>query len=152
MKTLGQLIKDYRQSHDNMSLRDFAGKCGVSHSYIDKLEKGIDTRTGKPVVPTLDTIEKISKALNMPVEQVLMEIGFAFYSKEKELSHKDEKDVEKLLNNTMAYLENQEGLMLSGEPMDENDLELLKQAIKNGLEYAKISNKKKYTPKKYQKE
>jgi len=45
-------------------------------------------------------------------------------------------------------IDSQEGLMLNGEILDEEDLLLLKQAIRNGLEYAKISNKKKYTPKK----
>jgi transcriptional regulator with XRE-family HTH domain len=68
------------------------------------------------------------------------------------LNRKDEKDVEKLLNKTMDYIESQEGIMLNGEILDEQDIELLRQAIKNGLEYAKISNKKKYTPRKYRKE
>ena len=41
--------------------------------------------------------------------------------------------------------------MLNGEILDDEDFELFRQAVKNGLTYAKISNKKKYTPKKYRK-
>ncbi|PGW38354.1 transcriptional regulator [Bacillus cereus] len=74
-KTLGEIIKDYRFKN-KLSLRDFAQKCDVSHTYIDKLEKGLDSRTGKPVEPTLLVIEKISKAMNKKTETLLEEIGF----------------------------------------------------------------------------
>ncbi|QWG71332.1 helix-turn-helix domain-containing protein [Bacillus mycoides] len=74
-RTLGEIIKDYR-FNNKLSLRDFAQKCDVSHTYIDKLEKGVDSRTGKPVEPTLLVIEKISKALNKRTETLLAEIGF----------------------------------------------------------------------------
>ncbi|PEB17098.1 transcriptional regulator [Bacillus toyonensis] len=74
-RTLGEIIKDYRLKN-KLSLREFAQKCDVSHTYIDKLEKGIDSRNGKPVEPTLLIIEKISKALNKKTETLLEEIGF----------------------------------------------------------------------------
>lgn len=67
------------------------------------------------------------------------------------LTNKDNLDIEKALNRTLESLESQEGLMLSGSPVDEDDWELLKAAIQNGLEYAKKMNKQKYTPKKYRK-
>ncbi len=70
---------------------------------------------------------------------------------ERELNNKDKKDIEKSLNKTMEMLESQEGLMLSGNPVDEEDWDLIKAAIQNGLEYAKKMNKQKYTPKKYRK-
>ncbi|HDX9652510.1 TPA: helix-turn-helix transcriptional regulator [Bacillus wiedmannii] len=73
--TLGEIIKDYRLKN-KLSLRDFAQKCDVSHTYIDKLEKGIDSRNGNPVEPTLLVIEKISKAMNKKTETLLEEIGF----------------------------------------------------------------------------
>ncbi|PGD17961.1 helix-turn-helix domain-containing protein [Bacillus toyonensis] len=73
--TLGEIIKDYRLKN-KFSLRDFAQKCDVSHTYIDKLEKGIDSRNGKPVEPTLLVIEKISKAMGKKTETLLEEIGF----------------------------------------------------------------------------
>ena len=74
-KTLGEIIKNYRLSN-KLSLREFAQKCDVSHTYIDKLEKGVDSRTGKPVEPTLLVIEKISNAMNISTKSLLEKIGF----------------------------------------------------------------------------
>lgn len=73
--TLGEVIKNYR-STNKLSLRDFAQKCDVSHTYIDKLEKGVDSRSGKPVEPTLLIIEKISNAMGKSTKSLLEEIGF----------------------------------------------------------------------------
>ncbi|MBJ7938285.1 helix-turn-helix domain-containing protein [Bacillus cereus] len=74
-KTLGEIIKNYRLTN-KLSLREFAQKCDVSHTYIDKLEKGVDSRTGKPVEPTLLVIEKISNAMNISTKSLLEGIGF----------------------------------------------------------------------------
>ncbi|HDR8043061.1 TPA: helix-turn-helix transcriptional regulator [Bacillus cereus] len=74
-KTLGEIIKNYRLTN-KLSLREFAQKCDVSHTYIDKLEKGVDSRTGKPVEPTLLVIEKISNAMKISTKCLLEEIGF----------------------------------------------------------------------------
>ena len=67
---LGDLIKQYR-TQNKISQRDFAKLCNLSHTYIAALEKNIDSRTGKPIAPTLDTVKHISKAMNMSVEDVL---------------------------------------------------------------------------------
>lgn len=67
---LGDLIKQYR-NNKNMSLRDFAKQCGLSHTYISALEKNIDPRTGKPIAPTLDTVKYLSKGMNMSIEDIL---------------------------------------------------------------------------------
>lgn len=67
---LGNLIKEYR-TNNKMSLRDFAQRCGLSHTYISALEKNIDPRTGKPIAPTLDAVKYISKGMNMSIEDML---------------------------------------------------------------------------------
>lgn len=67
---LGDLIKQYRHAK-NLSLRDFALRCGLSHTYISALEKNIDPRTGKPIAPTLDTVKYLSKGMNMSIEEIL---------------------------------------------------------------------------------
>lgn len=88
-RTLGEIIKDYRLKN-KLSLRDFAQKCDVSHTYIDKLEKGIDSRNGKPVEPTLLVVEKISKAMNKKTDTLLKEIGFI---KGEDIEAEGEKDI-----------------------------------------------------------
>lgn len=67
---LGDLIKQYR-TINKMSLRDFASKCGLSHTYISALEKNIDPRTGKPIAPTLDTVKYVAKGMNTSIEDIL---------------------------------------------------------------------------------
>lgn len=72
---LGEIIKKYREEN-NLSLREFAEKCGLSHAYIAKLEEGKDPRSGKNIEPTIDTVKKISEAMNMPLDKLLKAIGY----------------------------------------------------------------------------
>ena len=66
----GKIIKKYRKEN-NLSLRAFASKCGLSYTYISMLEKNIDYRTGKPIAPTLDSVKYISNAMNIPIDDLL---------------------------------------------------------------------------------
>ena len=71
-------------------------------------------------------------------------------SSDSQLSSKDEKDIEKALQDTLNQLENeQNGLMFSGQALDDETRELLKISLENSLRMAKITAKKKFTPKKY---
>lgn len=72
MNYIGEYIKNYR---GDMSLREFAEKCGISHTHLDSIEKGIDPRTGKPVKVTVDTLKKISSAMNMSINDLLIQSG-----------------------------------------------------------------------------
>jgi transcriptional regulator with XRE-family HTH domain len=74
MTKLGELIKQKRESR-GLSLREFSEKCMLSHSYIKNLEDG-DPRTGKTIVPTIDSLEKIAPALEMSLEDLLKSIGY----------------------------------------------------------------------------
>lgn len=67
---LGDIIKQYRSEH-NLSQRDFAKKCELSHTYIAALEKKVDSRSGKKIAPTVDAVKNISRALNMPLQELL---------------------------------------------------------------------------------
>lgn len=71
-------------------------------------------------------------------------------SSDSQLSSKDEKDIEKALQDTLNQLESeQNGLMFSGQALDDETRELLKISLENSLRMAKITAKKKFTPKKY---
>lgn len=54
-----------------------------------------------------------------------------------------EKDIEELLEETMSQILDQKGLMLNGQIVDDDDLVLLRNAIKNGIELAKTMQKSK---------
>lgn len=69
------------------------------------------------------------------------------------LTPKDERDIERRLSEVLEELERgQDGLMFSGETMDETTRELLAASLRNSMEIGKTLAKKKYTPKKYRKE
>lgn len=44
---LGEIIKKYREEHDNMSMDAFALRSGLSKGYISMLESNKNPRTGK---------------------------------------------------------------------------------------------------------
>lgn len=75
MTQLGDFLAEYRKNH-SLTLRDLAEKSGLSHAYIDKLEKGIDPRNGKPVIPTIDTLERIAKATGKTLQDILKISGY----------------------------------------------------------------------------
>lgn len=70
---LGDYIYDYRKKN-KMSMDDFAKKSGISKAYISLLEKGKHPQSGKPIIPSLETIKKASAAMNMSFETVLNSI------------------------------------------------------------------------------
>ena len=68
------------------------------------------------------------------------------------LTTRDERDIEKILDQTREQLLSQEGLMFDGKPASPEAVESIISAMQIGMEMAKKKNKEKYTPKKYRKE
>lgn len=66
---IGEVIYQYRTKHD-MSMADFAKASGHSRSYIWLLEKGYHQRSGKPVSPTTETMQKIANAMHITVDDL----------------------------------------------------------------------------------
>lgn len=75
MTKLGNFLKGYRDTHD-LSLRNFAALSGLSHTYIEKIEKGSDPRSGKPVVPTINTLQALAKATGKTLLEILQIAGY----------------------------------------------------------------------------
>lgn len=67
MYTAKEIGEKIRQLRGDLSLRDFAKKCDISHTTIDTLEKGIDFRTGKPTQVKVATLQKIADACLVPI-------------------------------------------------------------------------------------
>ena len=61
---LGKIIKEYRDDN-KLSMDDFANKSGLSKPYVAMLEKNYNPKSKKEIVPTVDTIAKCAKAMNM---------------------------------------------------------------------------------------
>ncbi len=100
--------------------------------------------------PNGETLNKIANYFGVSINTLL---GNETEQKEEPiLTPKDERDISRRLEETLAQLEDsQDGLMFDGEPLDDITRELLLTSLKNSMEIGKKIAKKKYTPKKYQK-
>lgn len=70
LQEIGKRLKEAREAR-NLSLRKAAEMIGVSHTYLDTLEKGRDPRTGNPVNPSAEILVQISKGYSIPIEELL---------------------------------------------------------------------------------
>lgn len=67
MNYLGKYLK--RKLKDlKVSEREISARCGISHSYLNQLIKGVNPSTKKNISPTLSTFEKLSGGLGVSVE------------------------------------------------------------------------------------
>ncbi|PTF17404.1 hypothetical protein BUY42_09950, partial [Staphylococcus devriesei] len=62
MNDFGKKLKELR---GDQSIREASRNIGISHTYLDSLEKGIDPRTGKERKPTIEVIHKLSQYYNV---------------------------------------------------------------------------------------
>ncbi|MGC8229874.1 helix-turn-helix domain-containing protein [Pseudobacillus badius] len=155
MKKLGELLKSLRGKE---SLRDASKRIGISHTYLDTIEKGYDKRSGKPVKPTPDTLKLIAKAYDYSYEELMKIAGYIEENDKKHkpmLTEKDERDIAKRMNKIKKDLieakPDGDGLNFMGEPMSEEAIESLLEALEHAERIATLANKK-YTPKKYRDE
>jgi transcriptional regulator with XRE-family HTH domain len=70
LKQMGERLREIR-TKKNLSLREAADKIGVSHTYLNSLEKGANPRTGKPANPSAKTLLRISETYGIPVEELV---------------------------------------------------------------------------------
>ena len=61
---LGKIIKEYRDDN-KLRMDDFANKTGLSKPYIAMLEKNYNPKSKKEIIPTVDTIAKCAKAMDI---------------------------------------------------------------------------------------
>ena len=67
---LGDVIREYRIKN-RMSMGDFAKKSGISKPYVSMLESNKNSRDGKSIVPSITTLQKISRAINVSLNDLL---------------------------------------------------------------------------------
>ena len=129
-------------------------KYGVTSYKVSK-ETGVSQavlsswKTGRSI-PKQPSMQKIADYFAVSLDYLMT--GKEAEEKEPVLTPKDEGDISRKLNATLEQLESQDGLMFDGEALDEETKELLKISLENAIRTAKITAKKKFTPKKYRKE
>lgn len=73
MNELGDYLKDLR---GEKSLRQASKDIGISHTYLDSLEKGFDPRTKKERTPTREVLRRISAYYTVPYILLLHKAGY----------------------------------------------------------------------------
>lgn len=114
---------------------------GITTATLSSWKKGRYT-------PKREKLQKLADYFGVTVDYLMTGENNA----ENGLTHKDEKDIEKILDQTREQLLSQEGLMFDGDPASPEAIESILAAMQIGMEMAKKKNKEKYTPKKYKKD
>lgn len=100
--------------------------------------------------PKQDKLQKIAEYFGVPLEYFTS--GKASASDwQPALTAKDEKDLDKKVEDLLSAVDSDTGLMLDGQIMDEETREIFAMNLKNALRTTKLAAKAKYTPKKYRK-
>lgn len=122
-----------------ISIRELEKTLKFSNGAINKWEEKAPS----------DKLEKVANYFNVSTDYLLGRTNKRNYY---ELTEKDEKNIEKQLQEMINDLENAPMLFYSEKNTDEFDdetKELLKESLKHALRIAKIEAKRRYTPKKY---
>lgn len=141
MKTLGKRLKEARVKSGYKQI-DAAKKLGISNGTLSGYER--DYRD-----PDTDILHKMANLYDVSVDYLLDRDGS---NKLPNLTEKDEKDIakrmEKMKRDLIEGNSDGEGLSYRGEPMSEEAIESLLEALEHAERIATLANKK-YTPKKY---
>ena len=138
-KIFEQLLKQH-----GCKAADVARATGISQTVFSEWKKGKSS-------PKTDKLQLIADYFGVRLEY-LSSGKDPDGDMDPALSVRDERDIAKKLNSTLDQLEAGDGLMFDGEALDEETKELLKISLEHAIRTAKITAKKKYTPKKYRKD
>ena len=134
-------ILDNLLKEKGLTAYKLAKDTGVSTATLTSWKQG-------KYVPKLDKLQAIAEYLGVTVEYLTTgnEIN---QTSEPTLTKKDKQDIAKHVDSILSQLDSGEALMFDGEPMNEETKALLRASLENSVEMAKITAKKKFTPKKY---
>lgn len=104
MNKLGDLLKELRGKE---SLREASKRIGISHTYLDTIEKGFDKRSGKPVKPTPETLKLLSEAYDHPYEDLMIIAGYIEKDKKDEKVSSAFHDFDNITEEEKEYLDMQ---------------------------------------------
>lgn len=145
---MNEIYDRYRTIRDSRNLKDsqVAKETGITKSTFSEWKAGKYT-------PKPDKLQKIADYFGVPLSYLLTgKMEEEVKDKSPELTRRDERDIEKILDQTRDQLLSQDGLMFDGQPATPEAIDSILSAMQIGMELAKKKNKEKYTPKKYKKD
>ncbi|WP_242145854.1 MULTISPECIES: helix-turn-helix domain-containing protein [unclassified Bacillus cereus group] len=133
-------------------IKELADKKGISLSELAiQLNMGENSLyKWKTQKPTVDKLQKVADYFDVSTDYLLGRTQNKYW----ELTEKDEKDIQKKLEELIEDMGNADALAFSkgSEPMSEETKQLLIISLENALRLGKQMAKKKFTPKKYRDE
>ncbi len=127
----------------NLSSYKVAKEAGVTQTALSNWKNGKST-------PSTTTLQKIADYLGVTID-FLTNGNEPASDWQPALTAKDEKDLDKKVEDLLSAVDSDTGLMLDGQIMDEETREIFAMNLKNALRTTKLAAKAKYTPKKYRK-
>lgn len=129
--------------------------CNEQKITIAELERRIQLSNGQirkwsNQTPGIDKIQKVADYFKVSTDYLIGRTKREYW----ELTEKDERDIQKKLEELIADMSNADALAFSkdSEPMSEETKRLLILSLENSLRLGKEMAKKKFTPKKYRNE
>lgn len=138
-KMLGIRLKTLRIAK-NKTQQDMANYIGVTRPAYTAYEQGNRT-------PDNETVEKLADFHDVTIDYLFGRTDNP-NSIDNVITTKDEKDIAKRMEQLRKDLANADGLAFDGEPMSDEAVESLLEALEHAERIATLANKK-YIPKKY---
>lgn len=73
-KAFGDLVYELRQAR-GWTLRDLAKASGISYGRLGEIERGVDSHSGKPFLPSYMAATRLARALGYPPADLLRRAG-----------------------------------------------------------------------------
>lgn len=70
---LGKIIKAYRKEN-KVTQAEFGDKAGLSKAYVSMLERNKNSRDGRSITPSIDTLRKVSKVMGISFSELLVKM------------------------------------------------------------------------------
>lgn len=74
-KRISEFVRETRKSKE-LSVSDVLDRCILSRSYINMIESGKNSKTNRPIMPTLEAIEELSKGLGVSTYDFLTSVHY----------------------------------------------------------------------------
>ncbi|WLR57773.1 helix-turn-helix transcriptional regulator [Mesobacillus subterraneus] len=135
---LAERLRELRKKK-KLTQKDIATFLGISESGYGYYEQGRNE-------PSLETLRKLATKYDVSVSYLTGENEVI--ERKAKPSNKDEKDIAKRMEEFRKDITSQDGLSFMGEPMSEEAIESLAEAMEHIFRQTQRINKK-YIPKKY---
>mgnify|MGYP000944714474 CR=1 FL=1 len=67
---LSEILRNYRSEH-GLTLQAFADRANLTKQYLSMLENNKNSKNGKPIIPSIETLRKLANAMYMSADSLI---------------------------------------------------------------------------------